>query len=338
VSPAWSTRKRTTAALTGAAVLLWASLTAAGPPPEAPEALLPLLGSYGPDHALVEVAERDGALVLWPVAKPEAVEALPPSGDRRFGGVTFIGAPGGVPNALVRNGVLLARRDVSAETIASLRGWLAGADVPALSEAGRALTPPQPDGATGPVDLAEPAALDSTIRVSLKYATPDNFTGQVLYPPGSRLYLKRPAAEALVRVQARLQPQGYGLLLYDGYRPWYVTRVMWEAMPAQGRRYVANPARGSRHNRGAAIDLTLVDLRTGAVVAMPSGFDEFSHRSHADALSGTSRQRWHRALLRAAMEAEGFAVFADEWWHFDYQGWRQAPILNVDPTPDGVAR
>ena len=90
--------------------------------------------------------------------------------------------------------------------------------------------------------------------------------------------------------------------------------------------FVADPAQGSRHNRGAAVDLTMYDLRTGRPVEMVGGYDEFSERSFPDYPGGTSLQRWHRELLRAAMEAEGFRVYDQEWWHFDYRDWREYPV------------
>jgi serine beta-lactamase-like protein LACTB len=121
---------------------------------------------------------------------------------------------------------------------------------------------------------------------------------------------------------------GYGLLIHDAYRPWYVTKMFWDATPDSLRDFVADPRFGSRHNRGAAVDLTLFDLKTGAVIEMPGGYDEFSTRSYPEYPGGTSRQRWHRDLLRRVMEAEGFRVYNVEWWHFDYQDWRRYPVMN----------
>jgi serine beta-lactamase-like protein LACTB len=141
--------------------------------------------------------------------------------------------------------------------------------------------------------------------------------------------LQRPAAEALTRAHERLREQGYGLLIHDAYRPWFVTRMFWDATPQTHKIFVADPNSGSRHNRGAAVDLTLYALATGEVVEMVGGYDEFSERSYADYVGGTSRQRWHRELLRRAMEAEGFRVYDFEWWHFDYEDWARYPILNL---------
>jgi D-alanyl-D-alanine dipeptidase len=140
--------------------------------------------------------------------------------------------------------------------------------------------------------------------------------------------LQRPAAEALVRAHRKLKKNGYGLLVFDGYRPWSVTKIFWEVTPPEKRDFVANPAVGSRHNRGCAVDLTLYDLKTGREVEMPSEYDEMTERAHPGYMGGTAEQRFRRDLLRQAMEGEGFAVYPNEWWHFDYKDWRRYPLLN----------
>jgi D-alanyl-D-alanine dipeptidase len=141
--------------------------------------------------------------------------------------------------------------------------------------------------------------------------------------------MQRPAAEAVMRAHRQLKARGYGLLIHDAYRPWAVTKMFWEATPAAQRVFVADPSQGSRHNRGCAVDLTLYDLATGEPVQMVGGYDEFSDRSYPDYPGGTSRQRWHRELLRQVMESEGFTVYEAEWWHFDFNSWREYPILNI---------
>ncbi len=125
-----------------------------------------------------------------------------------------------------------------------------------------------------------------------------------------------------------MKEQGYGLLIHDAYRPWYITKVFWDATPEDKKIFVADPSKGSRHNRGAAVDLTLYDLTTGKPVEVVGTYDETTDRSYPDYPGGTSLQRWHRNLLRDAMEAEGFTVYEAEWWHFDYKDWQQYPILN----------
>jgi len=197
-----------------------------------------------------------------------------------------------------------------------------------LLTAARSAVPPDESGDLLPPDLVELTALDSTIRLDVRYATTDNFMGARFYET-ARAFLQRPAAEALVRAHRRLEALGYGLLIHDAYRPWYVTWMFWEATPDSQKAFVADPAAGSRHNRGAAVDLTLYERATGAPVTMPSGYDEFSERAHPGYPGGTTRQRWHRDLLRATLEAEGFRVYQHEWWHFDYAGWERYPILNL---------
>jgi D-alanyl-D-alanine dipeptidase len=177
-------------------------------------------------------------------------------------------------------------------------------------------------------DLVELSRLDASIHLDVRYATSNNFTGRKQYAE-ARAFLQRPAAEALVRAHRTLKAQGYGLLIFDGYRPWSVTKVFWEVTPPDKRKFVANPERGSRHNRGCAIDVGLYDLRTGKEIAMPSAFDEMSERAAADYKGGATEQRRTRSLLRQAMEKEGFKVNPDEWWHFDFQDWRLYRLLDL---------
>jgi len=198
-----------------------------------------------------------------------------------------------------------------------------------LRREAQALSPPPEKGAFRAVDLVELTALDPTIRLDIRYATADNFLSTPVYEE-PRAFLQRPAALALLRAHRRLAASGYGLLIHDAYRPWWVTRVFWEATPVDKREFVADPAKGSRHNRGCAVDLTLYARGDGRVVEMPSLYDEMSERAYPGYGGGTRQQRARRDLLRAAMEAEGFTVFQSEWWHFDYRDWRHYPILNLD--------
>jgi len=176
-------------------------------------------------------------------------------------------------------------------------------------------------------DLVEIATLDPSFRLDIRYATANNFVGRPIYPE-ARIFLQRPTAEALVRVQRTLKDKGYGLLVFDGYRPWTVTKLFWDITPADKRNFVADPREGSKHNRGCAVDLSMIDFRTGREVEMPSLFDEMSERASASFAGGTPEQRERRDTLRRAMEKEGFEVYPDEWWHFDYKDWKRYPILN----------
>jgi D-alanyl-D-alanine dipeptidase len=191
-----------------------------------------------------------------------------------------------------------------------------------------AATPPEEKGPFRKSDLVELSSLDRAIRLDIRYATTNDFLGVPVYTQ-ARAFLQRPAAEALLRALRKLEPLGYGLRIHDGYRPWYVTKIFWDATPADGKIFVADPAQGSRHNRGCAVDLTLFDLKTGEPVEMTGLYDEMSPRSFPDYPGGTALERWHRDLLRWAMESEGFTIFESEWWHFDYQDWREYAIGNV---------
>lgn len=191
-----------------------------------------------------------------------------------------------------------------------------------------AAVPPHENGPFRPVALVEPTTLDPSIHLDIRYATKDNFLGTPVYA-APRAFLQRPAAEALVRAHRALRPKGYGLLIHDAYRPWWVTKVFWEATPPDKHEFVADPKQGSRHNRGCAVDLTLYQLDDGRSVEMPSLYDEMSKRSHPGYSGGSAEARRLRDLLRAAMEAEGFTVYSSEWWHFDYRDWREYPILNI---------
>ena len=189
----------------------------------------------------------------------------------------------------------------------------------------------QPPTETGPFrqpDLVELVKLDPTVKLDIHYASDNNFMGAPFYTQ-ARAFLQRLAAEALVRANRKLHEQGYGLLIFDAYRPWYVTKMFWDGTPAEDHEYVADPSQGSKHNRGCAVDLTAYDLRTAQPLDMPSTYDEMSERAHSDYAGGTPQQNANRALLRNDLEAEGFTVNPEEWWHFDYRDWQLYPIMNV---------
>jgi D-alanyl-D-alanine dipeptidase len=191
-----------------------------------------------------------------------------------------------------------------------------------------ALQPPAEKGEFRKPDLVDLTTLDPKIKLEIRYATTDNFLSTPVYT-SARAFMQRPAAEALLRAHRDLMKQGYGLLIFDAYRPWYVTKIFWDATPPDKHEFVADPAEGSRHNRGCAVDLTLYDLKTGREIEMPGVYDEMSNRSYPTYTGGTPEQRAHRDLLRAAMEKQGFKVFQSEWWHFDYQDWPHYSIQNI---------
>ncbi len=180
-----------------------------------------------------------------------------------------------------------------------------------------------------PKRLVELVRLDPTIRLDMRYATTNNFTGRVLYDE-ARAFLTVAAANALVRANAAAKSNGFGLTIYDAYRPWRVTKQLWDATPVGPKKdYVANPKRGSKHNRGCAVDLTLHDLKTGALVEMPTEFDDFSEKAHRDYSGASAAATANRARLQRCLEAEGFVGLSNEWWHFDFNGWQDYPVMDV---------
>jgi len=294
-----------------------------------PARWLGLIGEYGTDSAVTIVLERGGRLWLHtaaseiPIAEQRDSTFAVPGGGR----VVFRRDAAGRATRLEENGSTLARRQIGPAS----GNQLVITPVRPIAELRRealAAKPPVEHGSFLPSDLVELTKLDPTIHLEIRYATSNNLFGTPFYSQ-ARAFLQRPAAEALVRANARLRPLGYGLLVHDGYRPWYVTKMFWDAAPEDKHIFVANPAEGSKHNRGAAADLTLYDLATGTPIEMVSTYDETSPRAYPDYPGGTSHQRWHRALLRRAMEAERFSVYETEWWHFDFADWQRYPIGNT---------
>jgi len=317
-----------TVASTGATVAARAQVPA---PQAAPAGWRGLIGEYG-DGTMV--LERAGRLVLRLDSVTE--RRLTPVGRDRFAALA-LGVPGhaqvrfargtsGNAAALLLGDSVLLRRALGVDDGAVFR-ITPLRPVEELQREADAATPPAEPQSFRPSDLVELGSLDSTIRLDIRYAGTRNFLGTPFYAE-ARAFLQRPAAEAVARAHRRLAPLGLGLLIHDAYRPWSVTKMFWDATPPAQRDFVADPARGSRHNRGAALDLTLFLLSSGEPVEMPGGYDEFSRRSYPDYPGGTTRQRWYRDLLRWAMEAEGFTVFESEWWHFDWKDWREYGIGN----------
>jgi zinc D-Ala-D-Ala dipeptidase len=188
--------------------------------------------------------------------------------------------------------------------------------------------PPREAGPFRAPDLVELVRVEPSIRLDVRYATPNNFVGRPVYRQ-ARVFLQRPAAEAVARAHRGLAGRGYGLLVFDGYRPWSVTRMFWLVTPPHLREFVADPRKGSRHNRGCAVDLTLLDLATGREVEMPTAYDDFTEKAAQDYAGATPAAAAHRKILRDALLAEGFSVYPSEWWHFDYDDWEEYPILDV---------
>ncbi|MBX9727387.1 MAG: M15 family metallopeptidase [Sphingopyxis sp.] len=188
-----------------------------------------------------------------------------------------------------------------------------------------AITMPVDPRATAAADLVDLAAFDPRFRLDIRYATTNNFMRRVLYPV-ARAMAQRPAAEALTRVQNRAEAEGLGLLIFDAYRPWRVTKMMWDETPEAQREFVANPANGSRHNRGCAIDLTL--HRGGVPVEMPSDYDDFTPAAYRSNMAASGEALANAARLEGWMVREGFIPLANEWWHYDWRDWRLYPIMD----------
>ena len=296
-----------------------------------------LIGEYGWDHDTLYILEKDGtltALIEWydyyPLAEisPD-VFRFPGWGLYDGETLTFHrGADGRATEAVLGSGVVFRRRMIAGEqqTSAHIDPLKPVAELRRIAMAAQ---PPRESGEFRRPDLVELTSLDPTIKLDIRYAGTNNFMRSVFYPE-ARAFLQRPAAEALVRAHRKLKAMGYGLLIHDSYRPWYVTKMFWDGTPPDKRIFVADPSQGSRHNRGCAVDLTLYDLKTGQPAEMVGLYDEMSERSYPDYPGGTALARWHRKLLRRAMEAEGFTVYDVEWWHFDYKDWAKYPILNVN--------
>jgi len=304
-----------------------------------------LIGEYGPDNGILYILEKDGRLcALFKGAQLEQLKEVsrsvfkfPAQGSHAGQRIVFTRDAKGRATQVEAGSVLYRRRQVGPEEGAMQLRVKPLRPVPELMKEAHAAEPPKESEEFRAPDLVELRKLDPTIKLEIRYATTNNLFGTVFYSE-ARAFMQRPAAEALVRVNRKLRQMGYGLLVHDAYRPWYVTKVFWDATPDDKKLFVADPSQGSRHNRGCAVDLTLYDLKTRKPVEMVSTYDETTDRAYPDYPGGTSLQRWHRNLLRTAMELEGFTVYEAEWWHFDYKDWQKYPIGNLPFDRIGVNR
>jgi len=305
------------------------------PLPE-PDRWTGLIGEYGPDDNILIVLEKDGRLfALFKRTEFEPLQEVSTdvfkfagSGSHAGKHLVFTRSRNGRASQVKLDGVAIKRRQVGPEDGAVQLRVVPVRPVDELLKEALAAAPPKETGDFRQPELVDLTRLDPSIKLDIRYATTNNFLGTVFYSE-PRAFMQRPAAEALVRANRKLKERGYGLLIHDAYRPWYVTKVFWDATPEDKKVFVADPAKGSRHNRGCAVDLTLYDLKTGKPVEMVSTYDETSDRAYPNYPGGTSLQRAHRELLRETMESEGFTVYEAEWWHFDYKDWQKYPILNI---------
>lgn len=164
------------------------------------------------------------------------------------------------------------------------------------------------------------------IKLDIRYATANNFMHRPMYKQ-ARAYARLPVVKALRDVEADLKTRGLGLKIFDAYRPYAITIAFYETTPDTN--FVANPKFGSKHNRGCAIDLTLIDLKTGKELDMPTGFDSFSKKASANYPHATPQQTNNRELLKTIMHTHGFTVLPTEWWHYDFDGWPNYQLVDI---------
>jgi len=316
---------------------LRASATQTTPKPSpAPVGWRTLIGEYGDDNEPVIVLEKEGKLNLLfkrteldPLREISKDKFQVESGSVRAGDrVVFSRDSRGKVTQVEVGKSIYKRKPLGPEEGSNQLRVEPLRPVPTLIKEARTAKPPAENGDFLPTDLVELTRLDPTIKLEIRYATTNNLFGTVFYSE-ARAFMQRPAAESVVRVNRKLKQSGYGLLVHDAYRPWYVTKVFWDATPDDKKKFVADPSQGSRHNRGCAVDISLYDLKTGKPIEMVSTYDETTDRAYPDYPGGTSLQRWHRDLLRDAMQSEGFTVYTAEWWHFDYKDWQKYRIGNV---------
>jgi|ERR1051326_2196841 D-alanyl-D-alanine dipeptidase len=312
-----------------------AQTTRSSKPLPPPARWLGLIGEYGPDANILIVLEKDGTLQATfnrgesePLREISANVFAFQSGPHTGRQLVFARNPHGHATEVRLGDSILKRRPIGPEEGAPQLRVKPVRPVKDLLREAFLAQPPKESGEFRSPDLVELNKLDPSIKLDIRYATTNNFLGTIFYTQ-ARAFMQRPAAEAVVRVNRKLRALGYGLLVHDAYRPWFVTKVFWDATPVDKHVFVADPAKGSRHNRGCAVDLTLYDLKSGRPIEMVSTYDETTDRAYPNYPGGTSLQRWHRELLRRVMESEGFTVYEAEWWHFDYKDWQQYPITNI---------
>lgn len=168
-----------------------------------------------------------------------------------------------------------------------------------------------------------------TAVMDIRYATKNNFTGEILYPPSFEVFLRKPVADSLIKIQSELNNRGLGLKIFDAYRPYDVTVKMWDLI--RDERYVANPAKGSGHNRGISVDLTIIDLATKKELDMGTGYDHFSDTAHHSFKQLPPHVLKNREVLKSIMEKHGFKPLETEWWHYHLVWPKNFEVLNLQP-------
>jgi len=287
-----------------------------------------LLGEYGPDDQILYILEKGGNLHV--LSEGNFDHALKEQGPETFTvatsgkKLTITMDDTGLATAITFDNATLQRRLLNV-VHGEVFQITPQKPMQELISTALAAKPPKENKQFRKSDLVDLTDYSDTIKLDIRYATNQNFLGEPIYA-SARAFMQRPAAEAISRISKKLNKLGYGILVHDAYRPWYVSKVFWDATPEDKKIFVADPNQGSRHNRGAAIDMTLYDLKTGEPIDMVAGYDEMSPRSYPHYPGGSSLQRWHRELLRTHMEADGFTIYDYEWWHFDFKGWENYEI------------
>ncbi|MCC9602609.1 serine hydrolase [Stieleria sp. JC731] len=311
------------------------SREANSPPNEIPDRWKGLVGEYGWDHNTLYILEEHGqlyALIEWfyyyPLTELGKDEfAFPDYGLYHGEGLKFLRDENGMATEVVAAEVKFLRREVGTKDGETFKIEPVQ-PIDTLREGALAAKPPTEAGKFYDSNLVEVIAFDPEVNLDIRYATTNNFTGAVFYKQ-PRAFMQSDAAKAVADANQKLKSHQLGLLIHDAYRPWHVTKMFWDATPGEFKDFVANPANGSRHNRGCAVDITLYERETGEPIQMVAGYDEFSNRSFPLYPGGTARQRWYRDLLRRTMESVGFTVYEFEWWHFDYKDWKKYRIGNA---------
>ncbi|WP_316735566.1 M15 family metallopeptidase [Pedobacter aquatilis] len=175
-------------------------------------------------------------------------------------------------------------------------------------------------------ELVEIKKAIPNIKLDIRYATKNNFMQQVMYKQ-ARAFARKPVVESIKKVQAELNKKGLGLKIFDGYRPYKITVEFYKK--ASDKNFVANPAKGSKHNRGCALDLTIINLKTGKEVEMATPYDSFSKAASANYEPVSELVRKNREYLIAVMKKNKLNVLDNEWWHYDFQGWEQYDIMDI---------
>lgn len=310
-------------------------------PPAAQLNLIPMLGEYQMGEKKIIIREDGSRLhaIINPTfdgSSPDTMQNWPLSfiapgkytysfrGE--FATFIFQFDSDGNSKSIVINNVTYNRNDIEPSNGNTFKVKL-DKSIEEYIEDALAASPPKENGDFRDPDLVDVTTVLENVKLDVRYATTNNFLNAPTYSE-AKSFLHRPAVMALNEANKRFNAMGYGIVVHDAYRPWYVTKIFWDATEGDERNFVANPDNGSIHNRGSAIDLTLYDLKTGEVIKMVGTYDEMTDRSYPEYMGGTALERWHRALLRHVMEDVGFKVLENEWWHFDYKDWQKYPILN----------